>query len=103
MPALAPVRRSNAGGLRARSGVTDNWPAIQKLDEWIRAHPNGTQIEVRLDPADSQNAELLLLAFVPVLAGLYAQTFKSANLASATTHARLRIGHGNMYGAIEVQ
>jgi hypothetical protein len=51
----------------ARSGGANSVRTNQEFDEWIRTHANGTQIEVRLDPADSQNAELVDMNGLPNL------------------------------------
>lgn len=67
IPSAIQATIPNQGRRMARSGGSDDAHAAYMFDDWIRAHPNGTQIEVRLDPRDSQNAELVDMKGLPAL------------------------------------
>ena len=47
------------GTRMARSGSANFTMAGWQMERWMRTHPTGTPVEVRLDPEDSQRAELV--------------------------------------------
>ena len=47
------------GSRIVRSGSGSYTTAGWELERWMRTHPTGTPVEVRLDPEDSQKAELV--------------------------------------------